>query len=126
MKWADKIHSNHILSKINEIDRSEVTNLSIDEEQENNSTIIHNLEEIKKQRKMIYSRALPEDSIDIRSDPEVKIPQKLSPSSLSNLETVLHHLGIFLEKLMEKPSSKEQNTLKNQKKKAWKETDSNI
>ena len=69
---------------------------------------------------------MPHGSVDTNSDPEVQVPQKISPTSSNNLEVVFHKLGEIIEKSMERQSVKESNYGESQKKKAWKELDSSI
>ena len=61
---------------------------------------------------------MPPDSVDVRADPEVEVPKKISPTSLNNLEVGFYKLGEIIEKSMEKQSTKEANYQGSQKKRA--------
>ena len=90
--------------------------------------MVHNLHKLDKgrDRKRLAKRVLPVEDIDTEADPEISIPKEISPSSLSNLEMVFHKLGLIIEKSLKKNSTQDVDYEKSQKKKAWKELDSNI
>ena len=68
---------------------------------------------------------LPAKDVDTEADPDISIPEEISPTSSSNLEMVFHKLGLIIEKSMDK-NTQDVDYRKSQKKKAWKELESNI
>ena len=115
-----------MISEIKELNRDEVLPQFLNIDSSNDS--IHNIEKFKieEKKKKIFIRDLPDESIDTEADPKIDIPEEISPTSARNLETVFHKLGSIIEKSMEKQSYKELNYEESQKKKAWKELDSNM
>jgi len=126
LDWAAKIHKENLISEIDELNREEA--LTQFSNRESNSDSIHNLEEFEMEEKenKTFIRNLPADSIDTKADPDVEIPEEISPTSTKHLESVFHKLGSIIEKSMEKQSTKDSNYEDSQKKKAWKELDSSM
>ena len=114
------------MEEIDEINREEIlTQLS----EENSSVkIVNDINKFDQEDKVnkSYIHDMPSESVNIRADPEVKIPEKISPTSSTNLEVLFHKLGEIIKKSMEKQTAKEINYEESQKRKAWKELDSNM
>ena len=76
--WAKNIHDRNLILEIDQIDQQSVSRNqpSIDDESD---TIIHNIQELEKERKKksFSSRILSEEEIDVDADPEVSIPEKI-------------------------------------------------
>ena len=124
--WARIIHEKNLISEIDQIDQESVLNNDVIDIDEESETVIHDINELERERKMknLTERILPKEKIDTEADPDVSIPDEISPSSASNLEMVFNKLGTLLEKSIEKQDSSDYES--SQKKKAWKELDSNM
>ena len=94
---------------------------------EDSNKIVHNLQKLDngRDRKRLAERVLPVEDVDVEADPDISIPEEISPASSSNLEMVFHKLGSIIKKPMEK-NSQEVDSEKSQQKKVWKELDFNI
>ena len=123
--WANRIHKENLISEIEEINRDEVLNNLLQDD--SSVEVIHDLKKFEEdyKEKSTYVRDMQKGSVDIQADPQVEIPEEISPKSSTNLEIVFHKLGAIIEKSMEK-STKEVNYEESQKKKAWKELDTSM
>ena len=124
-EWADSMHEKFIINEIDQIDREEV--LTQFSSSKTNSNETHDIEkfEIDERSKKSYARNIDKELIDVDADPDVEIPEEISPTSKMNLETIFKNLGLILQDSMDKQSSKETNYEDSQKKKVWKELDIN-
>ena len=125
-EWARLIHEKNLISEIDQIDQESILDNNVIDIDEVSETVIHDINKLEKERKMknLTERILPKEKIDLDADPEVNIPEEISPSSASNLEMVFNKLGSLLEKSMDKQDSSDYES--SQKRKAWKELDSNM
>ena len=125
-EWAASVHEKNLISEIDQIDQASVLEVESVLEEDGQDSVIHDIHKLEKHRKRknLAERILPKEKIDLEADPEVSIPEEISPTSASNLEMVFNKLGSLLEKSMEKQDSSDYES--SQKKKAWKELDSNI
>ena len=124
--WARKIHNQNLITEIDQIDQQSVRDQSRSDD--NISDIfIHDIDELERdhRKKSLSLRVMSENEIDTDADPEVMIPDKISPTSSANLEMVFNKLGSFIKKSMEKQDSTSDYE-SSQKNKAWKELDSNM
>ena len=124
-KWADSLHDKHLINEIDQIDRDEVlTQLSLSKEDQDE---IRDIGKFEKQEKSLrsFARNIDKKLIDINADPEVEIPDQISPKSKMNLETIFKNLGSILQNSMEKHCLKDSNYEETQKQKVWKEQDIN-
>ena len=69
----------------------------------NDSEKIHDIENYERKEKTSKSFARNMDK-DFDADPDIEIPERISPSSEMNLETVLRNLGSILQNSKEKHS----------------------
>ena len=126
-KWAKKTHEENLISEIDQLDQDKIREIILNDADGNENEIVHNLKKLDKgrDRKRLAERVFPAEDIDTEADPDISIPEEISPTSSSNLEMVFHKLGSIIEKSMEK-NTQDMDYEKSQKKKAWKELDSNI
>ena len=95
--WADSLHKKFLISALDEIDCQEI--LSQFSSSENSSDEIHDIEKFERDEKSLKSlaRNIDKELINVDEEPAVKIPEKISPSSELNLETVFKNLGSILQ-----------------------------
>ena len=88
---------------------------------------IHGINKFEIQDKSMksYTRNIDKKLIDVNADPEVDIPDQISPTSEMNLETIYKNLGSTLQVSKKNHSLKESNYENLQKRKVWKELDIN-
>ena len=110
------------------MDQDRIWSIILNDIDEDNNEIAHdNLHNLDKGRdkKRSTERVLPVEDIDTEADPDISIPEEISPTSSSYLEIVFHKLGSIIKKQW-KRILKKLIIKKLQKRKAWKELDSNI
>ena len=125
--WSRKIHERNLILEIDQIDQQSILEDQSRFEDSEDSTVIHNIHKLDKEqrKKNLSGKVMSEDEIDTKADPEVSLPEKISPTSSANLEMVFNKLGSIIEKSMEKQENSSDYE-SSQKKKVWKELDSNM
>ena len=116
-----------MISEIDQLDQDRIREIILNDIDGNENEVVHNLQKLDngRDRKRLAERVLPVEDIDMEADPDILIPEEIIPTSSSNLEIVFHKLGSIVKKSMEK-NTPDIDYEKSQKKKAWKELDSNI
>ena len=103
-KWAKKIHERNLISEIDQLDQDRIREIILNDIDRNENEVIHNLQKLDKGRdkQRLAERVLPAEDIDTEADPDILIPEEISPMSSSNLEIFFHKLGLIIKKFMEK------------------------
>ena len=90
VNWAYKEHKKSLISEIEDSNQNEVlTQLS---QEESSVELVHDLDKFDQEykEKRTYVRDMPHGSVDSNVDPEVQVPQKISPTSSNNLKVVFY------------------------------------
>ena len=87
-----------MISEIDQLDQDRIREIILNDVDGNENEIVHNLKKLDKgrDRKRLAERALPAEDIDTEADPDISIPEEISPMSSSNLEMVFHKLGFHV------------------------------
>ena len=76
--WAKKIHEQNLITEIEQIDQQSILKdqSSLEDVENRSNLIIHNIEELEKDRKKksLSSRVLSVDGLDLDADP--RVPRK--------------------------------------------------
>ena len=90
-----------MITEIEDVNRSEV--LTQFSQEDLNEEVIHDLQKFEEEfsEKRTHVRDMPKGSDDTEADPQVDIPEEISPKSSTNLEIVFRKLGAIIEMSME-------------------------
>ena len=90
VNWAYKEHKKNLVSEIEDSNQNEVLTQLLQEE--SSVELVHDLDKFDQEykEKRTYVRDMPHGSVDSNVDPEVQVPQKISPTSSNNLKVVFY------------------------------------
>ena len=88
VQWARKLHKENLVEEIDDINCSTEVLTQFSEEDLNSIELVHDINKFEEEdmKNKLLVKDMPPGSVDIQADPEVTIPEKISPNSSTNLE----------------------------------------